>query len=82
VELYLFSPYMSSWRGKIQASCFRYTLISVILRKIFEPKWDDVAEEWRTIHNEELHNQYSSPNINRAIESRRMSWERICSMYR
>jgi hypothetical protein len=32
------------------------------------------AENWRKLHNEELHNFYSSPNIIRMIKSRRMSW--------
>jgi hypothetical protein len=54
---------------------FRYTLIFVTLRRIFEPKRDDVTGEWRRIHNEVLHGHYFSPNINRAIESRRMSLE-------
>jgi hypothetical protein len=33
-----------------------------------------VTENWRKLHNEELHNLYSSPNINRMIKSRRMMW--------
>jgi hypothetical protein len=32
-----------------------------ILRRIFEPKRDEVMGEWRKLHNEELHNLYSSP---------------------
>jgi hypothetical protein len=40
------------------------------LRKIFDPKRDEVNGDWRRLHNEELHNVYSSPNINRMIESR------------
>jgi hypothetical protein len=34
-----------------------------VLRRIFGPKWDGVTEEWRKLHNEELHNLYSSPDI-------------------
>jgi hypothetical protein len=34
-----------------------------LLRIIFGPKVVDVTEEWRKLHNEELHNLYSSPNI-------------------
>jgi hypothetical protein len=30
---------------------------------------------WRKLHNDELHNLYSSPNIVRVIKSRRMRWE-------
>jgi hypothetical protein len=43
-----------------------------VLRRIFGPKRDGVAEGWRKLHNEELHNLYSSPSIIRIIKSRRM----------
>jgi hypothetical protein len=45
-----------------------------VLRRIFGPKRDEVRGEWRKLHNEELHNLYSSPNIIRMIKSRRMRW--------
>jgi hypothetical protein len=45
-----------------------------VLRRIFEPRRDEVTGEWRKLHNEELHNLYSSPNIIRLIKSRRMRW--------
>jgi hypothetical protein len=45
-----------------------------VLRKIFEPKRDEVSGGWRKLHNEELHNLYSSPSIIRMIKSRRMRW--------
>jgi hypothetical protein len=35
-----------------------------------------VAGDWRRLHNEELHNMYTSPNIIRVIKSRRMGWAR------
>jgi hypothetical protein len=38
------------------------------------PKRDRVTGGWRKLHNEELHNMYSSPNIIRIIKSRRMRW--------
>jgi len=38
------------------------------------PRRDEVTGEWRRLHNEELNNLYSSPNIVRAIKSRRMRW--------
>jgi hypothetical protein len=44
------------------------------LRRIFGPKRDEVTGEWRKLHNEELHNLYSSPDIIRQIKSRRMRW--------
>jgi hypothetical protein len=43
-----------------------------VLRRIFGPKRDEVTGDLRKLHNEELHNLYSSPNIIRMIKSRRM----------
>jgi hypothetical protein len=40
----------------------------------FEPKRDEVMGEWRQLHNEELHDLYSSPSIIRIIKSRRIRW--------
>jgi hypothetical protein len=45
-----------------------------VLRRIFGPKRDEVTGDWRKLHNEELHNMYSLPNIIRMIKSRRMRW--------
>jgi hypothetical protein len=45
-----------------------------VLRGIFGPKMDEVTGEWRKLHNGELHNLYSSPDIMRQIKSRRMRW--------
>ena len=45
-----------------------------VLRRIFEPKRDEVTMEWRKLHNEELNNLHSSPNIIRVIQIRRMQW--------
>jgi hypothetical protein len=45
-----------------------------VLRRIFGLKRDEVTGDWRKLHNEELHNSYSSPNIIRMMKSRRMRW--------
>jgi hypothetical protein len=42
-----------------------------VLRRIFGPKRDEVTGDWRGLHNEELHNLYSSPSIITMIKSRR-----------
>jgi hypothetical protein len=43
-----------------------------VLRRISGPKRDEVTGGWRKLHNEELHNLYSSPSIIRAIKPRKM----------
>jgi len=45
-----------------------------VLRRIFEPGRDEVTGELRRLHNEELNDMYSSPNIVRVLKSRRMRW--------
>jgi len=47
---------------------------NTVLRRIFVPRRDEVTGEWRRLHNEELNDLYSSPNIMRVIKSRRMRW--------
>ena len=48
--------------------------VNRVLRKIFGPKRDKETGEWGILHNEELNDLYSSPNIFWMIKSRRMRW--------
>jgi hypothetical protein len=45
-----------------------------VLKTIIGPKKEEVAGDWRRLHNEELHNLYAPPNIIRVIKSRTMRW--------
>ena len=45
-----------------------------MLRRVFGPKRDDVIGEWRKLHNEELSDRYSLPNIVRMVKWRRIRW--------
>jgi hypothetical protein len=45
-----------------------------VLRRIFGHKRSEVIGGWRKLHNEELHNLYSSPSIIRMNKSRRVKW--------
>jgi hypothetical protein len=40
-----------------------------VLRRIISPKRYEVTGEWRKLHNEELHDLYSSPNVARVVKS-------------
>jgi hypothetical protein len=48
--------------------------VNRVLRKIFELKRNEVMGDWRKLYNEEHHNLYCLPNINRRIKLRRMKW--------
>jgi hypothetical protein len=47
-----------------------------VLRRVFGPKRDEVTGKWRKLHNEELNDLYSLPNMVRVVKSRRMRWAR------
>jgi len=46
-----------------------------VLRGVLGLRWDEVAGEWRKLHNVELNDLYCSPYIVRVIKSRRVRWE-------
>ena len=47
---------------------------NMVLRRIFGSRRDEVTGEWRRLHNKELNDLYSSPNLLWVIKSRRMIW--------
>jgi hypothetical protein len=57
-------------RGEHRLRVFENT----VLRRIFEPKRDEVTGEWRKLHSKELRDLYSLPSIIRIIKSRRIRW--------
>jgi hypothetical protein len=83
VELYLHFPYAFTPWGLVKAQrqlyLFTFTDMRIfdkrVLRRIFEPKREEVAEDWRRLHNEKLHNLHSSINIIRVSKSMRMKWD-------
>jgi hypothetical protein len=63
-----------TWSLKVKEEHRLRVFENSVLRRIFGPKRDEVTGEWSKLHNEELHNLYSSQDIIRQIKSRRMWW--------
>ena len=62
------------WSLTLREECRHRMFENRVLERIFGPKRDEVTGEWRKLHNEKLNDQYSSPNINRVIKSRKLRW--------
>jgi len=63
-----------TWLLTLREECRVRVFENRVLRRIFGPKRDEVTREWRKLHNEELNDLYSLPNIVWMIKSRRMRW--------
>ena len=61
-----------TWSLTLREECRMSVFENTVLRRIFEPKRDEVTGEWRKLHNEELNDLYCSPIIVWVIKSRRM----------
>jgi len=70
VVLYGFETWSLTLREERKLRVFE----NKVLRRIFGSRRDEVTGEWRRLHNEELNDLYSSPNIVRVIKLRKMRW--------
>ena len=61
-----------SWSLTLREERRRRVFENRVLRRVFGPKRNEVTGEWRNLHNEELNDLYSLPNIVRVVKSRRM----------
>jgi len=63
-----------TWSHTLREESMLRVFENRVLRRIFGPKKDEVTGELRKLHNDDLNDLYSSPNIVRVIKSRRMRW--------
>jgi hypothetical protein len=70
VVLYVCETWSLTLRAERRLRVFK----NRVLRRVLAPKRDEATGEWRMLHNEELNDLYSLPNIVRVVKSRRMRW--------
>ena len=63
-----------TWSLTLREECRLSVFENRVLRRVFGPKRDEVTGEWRKLHNEELRDLCSLPNIVQVVKSRRMRW--------
>jgi len=68
-----FDPFLSCVI-KLHKFCKQSLCENMMLRRIIGPRRDEVTEDWRRLHNEELNDLYSSPNVVRIIKWKIMRW--------
>ena len=64
----------ATWSPTLREECRLKVLENSVLRRIFGPRRYEVTGEWMKLHNKELNDLYSSPNIVWVIKCRRMRW--------
>ena len=73
--MYIFTNtimYVISWSLTLREERKLRVFENMVLRRIFGSRRDEVTGKWSRLHNEELNDLYSSPNIVRVVKSRRM----------
>ena len=63
-----------TWSLTLREECRLRVFENRVLSRVFGPKRDEVTGEWRKLHNEELSDLYSLPNIVRVVKSRGVRW--------
>jgi hypothetical protein len=62
-----------TWSLKLREECRLRVFENIVLRRLFEPKRDEVTGEWRRVHNEDLYALYFLSNIIWVIKLRKLT---------